>query len=70
MGHEAAWLIWNLQAGAIIAGHVLGVLVAHGLASRLGAEPGRALVGQLPLAALMVAYTVLGLWLLSTPTGA
>lgn len=70
MGHEAAWLIWNLQAGAIVLAHVIAVLVAHGLATSLRPAPGRALIGQLPLAVLMVAYTVLGLWLLSTPTGA
>lgn len=69
-GSAAAWTVWNLQAGAIIAGHVLAVLVAHGLAARLHASPRQAALSQLPLTLLMIAYTVFGLWLLSTPTAA
>ena len=34
-GARSAWWLWNLQSGAIVAGHVIAVLVAHGLASRL-----------------------------------
>jgi hypothetical protein len=30
----------------------------------------RAVLGQVPLALFMVAYTVFGLWLLATPRGA
>lgn len=67
-GAGAAWMIWNFQAAAIIAGHVLAVLVAHGLAWRLHPTPGRAALSQLPLTLLMIAYTVFGLWLLATPT--
>ena len=68
MGSEQAELIWNAQAFAIIGGHVLAVLVAHGLASRLHTGSRRALLSQLPLTLLMIGYTVFGLWLLSTPT--
>ena len=67
-GASSAWVLWNLQAAAIVGGHVLAVLVAHLLASRLHTEPGRAVVSQIPLAVLMILYTVFGLWLLSTPT--
>jgi hypothetical protein len=67
-GSAAAWMLWNAQAAAIIAGHVLAVLVAHLLAERLHGDGRRAALSQLPLTVLMVAYTVLGLWLLSTPT--
>ncbi|MBL8582148.1 MAG: hypothetical protein JNL61_07985 [Rhizobiaceae bacterium] len=70
MGHEAAWVIWNLQSGAIILAHVVAVSVAHALADRLRPADGRLLAGQLPLGILMVLYTVMGLWLLSSPTGA
>ena len=70
MGHEAAWVIWNFQAAAIVGGHVLAVLVAHALAFRLHPSPRAATLSQLPLTVLMVAYTVFGLWLLSTPTAA
>ncbi|MGB6118650.1 MAG: hypothetical protein WBF87_10540 [Mesorhizobium sp.] len=70
MGLQSAWVLWNLQAVAIVAGHVLAVLVAHILALRLHTDPTRAARSQIPLTVLMVCYTVLGLWLLSTPTGA
>lgn len=70
MGSSAAWLVWNLQAGAIVLGHVLAVLVAHMMAFRLHADARAAALSQLPLTILMIGYTVLGLWLLSTPTGA
>jgi hypothetical protein len=43
-----------------------GVLIAHALALRL-AGPARAAVSQLPMLVLMIGYTMLGLWLLSTP---
>ncbi|WP_292329683.1 hypothetical protein [Mesorhizobium sp.] len=67
-GAESAWWLWNLQAGVIIGGHVLAVLVAHGLAWRLHKQPSRAALSQLPLTLLMIAYTIFGLWLLATPT--
>ncbi|MBN8931049.1 MAG: hypothetical protein J0G97_03830, partial [Rhizobium pusense] len=59
---------WNMQAGAIIAGHVLAVLVAHGLAFRLHPGPAKAAISQFPLTLLMIGYTIFGLWLLATPT--
>jgi hypothetical protein len=68
MGYEMARIIWNLQAAAIIGGHVLAVVVAHALAARLAPTERQAAISQIPLAVLMVGYTVFGLWLLSTPT--
>ncbi|WP_348646677.1 hypothetical protein [Mesorhizobium sp. NZP2234] len=67
-GAASAWWLWNIQAGAIILGHVLAVLVAHGFAWRLHPQPARAAFSQFPLTLLMIAYTVFGLWLLATPT--
>lgn len=67
-GSDAAWLVWNAQAAAIVSGHVLAVLCAHLLAFRLHGAPRAAALSQLPLTILMIAYTVFGLWLLSTPT--
>ena len=70
LGAGAAWVIWNLQAAAIVLGHVLAVAAAHLMALRLHADDRDATLSQLPLTILMVLYTVFGLWLLSTPTGA
>ena len=66
---ETVTLIYRTQVGAIVLGHVLGVVTAHRIALSLWGEARRALLGHLPLAALMVGYTTFGLWLLSTPTG-
>jgi hypothetical protein len=65
--YEGTRAIWNAQTAAIVIGHVLAVLLAHELGRRC--IPGdRALVlSQLPLAAVMIGYTLFGLWLLSTP---
>lgn len=48
---------------AIVVGHVLAVIAAHDRAIR-HLPRTQALVGQLPLLVLMVAYTLTGLWLL------
>ena len=55
-------LIWDTQFAIILAAHILAVLV--GL--RLSAP--RPALAHLPMTALMVLYTILGLWLLATPT--
>ncbi len=52
-----------IRAGAVVLGHVLGVLAAHDKAVEL-LPKRRALTGQLPLLLLMVFYTVGGLTLL------
>jgi hypothetical protein len=65
--YEGTRAIWNAQTAAIVAGHVLAVLLAHGLARRTIADQRALVLSQLPLAAIMVAYTLFGLWLLSTP---
>lgn len=67
MGADRVWLLWNMQAGAIVAGHLLAILVAHLVAFRLHGTAARTVRSQLPLALLMVGYTVLGLWLLAAP---
>lgn len=61
--------IWLSQAGAVVAGHVLAILLAHALAVRAAGSRRRALLGQAPLAAFMIAYTFFGLWLLASPRG-
>lgn len=52
-----------VQVTAVVTGHVLGVVLAHDRAVRL-LPRRRAVVGQIPLLMLMVAYTVGGLTLL------
>ncbi len=54
--------IANVQVSAIVLGHVLGVVLAHDRAVRT--SPKHATLGQVPLVAVMVAFTVGGLGLL------
>ena len=54
--------IANVQVGAIVVAHVLGVVLAHDRAVR--ETPRRSTVGQVPLVAVMVGFTVGGLSLL------
>ncbi|MEV6104731.1 hypothetical protein AB0M28_08440 [Streptomyces sp. NPDC051940] len=53
----------TLQVGAIVLGHVLGVIAAHDRSVRLF-PPARAVAGQVPLLVLMICYTTGGLTLL------
>ncbi|HKG36780.1 MAG TPA: fenitrothion hydrolase, partial [Solirubrobacterales bacterium] len=57
--------IWTVQVGAIVIGHVLGLVLAHDRALELSGWPRRALRSQVAVLALMVALTVGGLWSLS-----
>jgi hypothetical protein len=65
--YEGTRAIWNAQTSGIVAGHILAVLLAHQLARRSIPHHSALVLSQLPLAALMVGYTLFGLWLLSTP---
>jgi hypothetical protein len=66
--HRSVEVVWALQMAAIVLAHVAAVAIAHLLALRDSASRPVALLGQLPMTALMIAYTLLGLWLLSAPT--
>ena len=70
MGPGAAWVLWNCQAAAIVGAHVLAVVLAHMLSEKLHGDSKVAVRSQIPLTILMIVYTVFGLWLLATPTGA
>ncbi len=56
---------WYLQAGALVLGHVLGLVIAHDKALALFGSSKVALRTQYAMLGLMVLYTVGGLWLLS-----
>jgi hypothetical protein len=58
---------WYVAVGAIVTGHVLAVYLAHRRAVTVF-EPGRvALATQVPLTALMVVYTFIGLSITAEP---
>ena len=65
--HDSVHWIWNIQVAGIVAAHVAAVFIAHVLALRRHSRVRAALVSQIPMTALIVAYTIFGLWLLATP---
>ena len=62
------YAIWHTQVAVIVAAHVGGVTIAHALALRVAGRPAATALSQLPMLALMIGYTMFGLWLLSAPT--
>ena len=59
--------IFLVQAGAVVFGHVLAILLAHAVAVRHFGTNRRAALSQAPLALFMILYTLFGLWLLASP---
>lgn len=57
--------IWYVQVGALVAGHVAGLAVAHDRAVALFRSRDAALRSQYAMLVLMVVYTVGGMWILS-----
>ena len=60
-------VVWHVQVGLILAGHIASVYAAHLIALHLLKNRREATISQLPILALMVAFTVAGLWILSQP---
>jgi hypothetical protein len=57
--------IWYFQVAVLVTGHVFGLVLAHDRAVALFDSPRIAIRTQYAMLALMVVYTVGGLWLLS-----
>lgn len=66
--YDAVSIIWKLQAAAVVTGHIVAVTLAHMVALARFGSARAAVASQLPLAILMIAYTLFGLWLLAAPT--
>ncbi len=59
--------VWHSQVALILIGHVVSVVLAHIEALRCFGSRRLALLSQLPMLLLMVAFTTAGLWILSQP---
>ena len=59
--------VWHTEVALSLAGHLASVYLAHLIALRLFPTRRQALLSQLPVLALMVAYTLVGLWVLALP---
>ena len=58
--------LWNYQVVVIVIGHILSVYIAHRISLRVFKDSRKSIMSQAPILLLMVGYTILGLWLLST----
>ncbi|GAB1694164.1 hypothetical protein [Krasilnikovia sp. M28-CT-15] len=58
---------WYVSMAAVVAVHVIAVVVASVQLRRVAGSAGRARLGEYPWLAVMVAYTALSLWLLAQP---
>jgi hypothetical protein len=61
----SATAIWWVQAGALIVGHVAALVLAHDRALVVYGSPHAATRSQIIMLAVMVCFTLLGLWVLS-----
>jgi hypothetical protein len=62
-----AKFVWYTAVVAIVVGHVFGVGVAHFVALKVFATAKTARASQYPFLVLMVAYTMVSLWILAQP---
>jgi hypothetical protein len=65
IGFLAPNTVWYIQITVLVIGHIVGLVVAHDRALSLIPSPARAARTQYAMLALMVLYTVAGMWLLS-----
>jgi hypothetical protein len=66
---ELDWIpvsfVWYLSVVAIVAGHVVAIVLAHQIALR--DSPRHPVRAGLPMVALMIGYTILSLWIIAQP---
>jgi hypothetical protein len=60
--------IWYVQVGALVLGHISGLILAHDRALALYRNPREAVRSQYWMLIVMIGFTSLGLWLLSALT--
>jgi hypothetical protein len=68
-GVVSATAIWYVQVGALVIGHVSGLVLAHDRALAVYGSHRAASRSQVVMLVVMVMFTVLGLWLLSEANG-
>ena len=61
-------VVWHVQVVLIVVGHIVSVYLAHRVALRVFPSHRQALLSQIPMLLLMLAFTAAGLWILSLPT--
>ena len=67
IGMVDARFIWYLSVISIVTGHIIAVWLAHRTAFAVYTDAAAARRSQYPMLALMIAYTMLSLWILAEP---
>ena len=67
IGIVGARFMWYTSLIAIVLGHVAAVSLAHVVALRRFNDPRLAIRSQIPMLVLMIAYTMLSLWIIAQP---
>jgi len=67
IGIVGARFVWYTSLIAIVIGHVAAVSLAHIIALRRLGDSRLAIHSQIPMLVLMVAYTMLSLWIIAQP---
>jgi hypothetical protein len=67
IGIVNARFVWITSVVAIVVGHIIAVYIAHVVAMRAFGNNRAALLSQMPMLILMVAYTMISLWILAQP---
>lgn len=67
IGIVDARFVWYASVSAIVIGHIAAVYLAHMTALRVFGDKRAALRSQSPMLALMVAYTMVSLWIIAQP---
>jgi hypothetical protein len=67
IGIVGARFVWYTSLSAIVLGHVAAVSLAHVVALRRFGDPRLAIRSQIPMLVLMIAYTMMSLWIIAQP---
>jgi len=67
IGIVGARFVWYTSLIAIVLGHVAAVSLAHVVALRRFNDPRLAIRSQIPMLVLMIAYTMMSLWIIAQP---
>ena len=67
IGIVGARFAWLAAVIGIVVGHIIAVYLAHVVALRTLGDRGAAMRSQYPMLVLMVAYTMLSLWIVAQP---
>jgi hypothetical protein len=67
IGIVNAKFVWYTAVTTIVVGHMVAVYLAHVLAARYFGDRRLVARSQIPMLALMVAYTMVSLWILAQP---